>query len=589
MSRGASIASTFGAMILVLAGLVIGLFNERAYQAGRMQALTAQAEVLAATVEPAVVFFDRAAAAELVGALEADPQIDAVGVYDASGVKIAELGRAPARSAPPSGVGANLAPLARRHAVTAPIMHEGKAIGRVYLHSAPDPAVLVVQRHAGIALLMITAVLLVALARGARDSELRAAREAGLRADELARLNADLEQQVQRREAAEDALHQAQKMETLGQLTGGIAHDFNNLLQTVQGALDVISKRPDDLERVQRWSRIGLDAAERGARLTSQLLAFSRSQKLEMRPIDVGAVIHRLHELLPTVLGGGVEVQFQTDGDERPVVADAVQLELAVLNLCINARDAMPNGGRILVSVLSEHIEDDLELSPGPYLRLSVADNGVGMPADVKARAFDPFFTTKGVGKGTGLGLAQVYGIAKQSGGLARIESSAGRGTTVTILLPQILKGLQDDAPASATPDPEGGASARVLVIDDDEGVRAFICDVLDLNGYDCLAAKDGEAGLSLLARESVDLMVVDYAMPGMSGAEVAAAALALRPGLPIIIASGYAESAALEEALGRPVDLLRKPFDSSALLARVAKGLRERTPPVTPAQTPRR
>jgi CheY-like chemotaxis protein/two-component sensor histidine kinase len=301
-----------------------------------------------------------------------------------------------------------------------------------------------------------------------------------------------------------------------------------------------------------------------------------------MRPIDVSAVIRRLHELLPTMLGGGVEVQFEieTDGAERPVVADEVQLELAVMNLCINARDAMPNGGRIVVSVLSEFIDEDPELPPGPYLRLSVADNGVGMPADVKARAFDPFFTTKGVGKGTGLGLAQVYGIAKQSGGLARIESAAGRGTTVTILLPQILKTPQDDAQASAAPALGGKASARVLVIDDDDGVRAFICDVLDLNGYDSLAAKDGEAGLRVLARESIDLMIVDYAMPGMSGADVAAAALALRPGLPIIIASGYAESAALEKALGRPVELLRKPFVSSALLARVSKSLIERPQP---------
>ena len=568
--RIAAIASTSGALLLVVAGLTIGLLNERAYQAGRHQALMAQAEVLAATVEPALVFLDRSASNELVQALRATSQIAAAGIYDAEGSRIAEFHR---EGATPSSVSGATGNLSRSHAVTAPVIHEGRPIGVVYLTEASEPPTLLVRRHGGVALLLVAAVLLLLLAQSARRAQDRAAREVAARAEELERLNVDLQQQIERREVAEQALHQAQKMETLGQLTGGIAHDFNNLLQTVQGALDIISKQPADALRVERWSRIGLEAAERGARVTAQLLAFSRAQKLEMRPVLVGLLVDKLRELLPSVVGAGVSIEFEVADTGEPVLADAIQLELAVLNLCINARDAMPNGGRITVSTRSETIGDDPELIPGRYLLLSVADTGVGMPKDVMAKAFDPFFTTKGVGKGTGLGLAQVYGIAKQSGGVARIESAAGCGTTVTILLPETTGETVVDRGDPNTPEnlPSG---ARILVIDDDDGVRAFICDVLSLHGFECVAVASGATGLEHLRSQAFDLLIVDYAMPGMTGAEVVTAALAIRPALAIIVASGYAESDALEQATGRPVDLLRKPFDSSALLHRVAEGL---------------
>lgn len=575
--RVAVVASMWSAAALVAAGLVIGLFNERAYQASRAQALTAQAEVLSATVEPALVFFDRAAAGELVEALRANRQIAAAAVYDASGARVAELHRQgePAPDADGTAAGRR-APL--DHAVTAQVAHEGKTIGQVYLRNVPETPATVVQRHAGVALLLLTAVLLVWMAQSARWAQVRAAEEAAARAADLARLNADLRQQIERREAAEQALHQAQKMETLGQLTGGMAHDFNNLLQSVQGALDLIAKTPSDLPRVERWSRIGLEAAERGARLTAQLLAFSRAQKLEMKPVRLSAVIDRLRELLPSVLGGAITVGFEAADQDPPVVADAVQLELAVLNLCINARDALPNGGRILVSTRPETLVDDIELPPGEYVRLSVTDDGVGMPHDVRVKAFEPFFTTKGVGKGTGLGLAQVYGIAKQSGGLARIDDAPGGGTTVSIILPLCADAEASSSVMAQTPDHPAIGAARILVIDDDDGVRAFICEALTSHGLECVGASDGGAGLERLRTEAFDLLIVDYAMPGITGAEVATAALALRPGLPIIVASGYAESSALEVAMGRSVDLLRKPFDSSTLLNRVALSLGSQT-----------
>lgn len=574
----AVLAPMWGAVALVAAGLLISLFNERVYQASRDQALRAQAEVLSATVEPALVFLDRTAASELVEALRANRQIAAAAVYDASGERVAELHRQdsqpPARHGPVAG---KLSP--NGHEVTLQVVHEGDTVGQVYLRNIAETPLTVLQRHAGVALLLLTAVMLVGTAQMARVAQVRAAEAAAARAADLARLNADLRQQIERREAAELALHQAQKMETLGQLTGGMAHDFNNLLQTVQGALDLIAKTPSDQLRVERWSRIGLEAAERGARLTAQLMAFSRAQKLEMKPVQLGAVIERLGELLPNVLGGAISVGFEVAENGSPVVADAVQLELAVLNLCINSRDAMPNGGRILVSTRQEMFIDDVELPPGQYVRLSVTDNGVGMPPDVRAKAFEPFFTTKGVGKGTGLGLAQVYGIAKQSGGVARIDDAPGGGTTVSIILPLCDAAASSSIMAQARCYQDIGA-ARVLVIDDDDGVRAFICEALTSHGLECVGAADGLSGLERLRSESFDLLIVDYAMPGITGAECATAALALRPELPIIVASGYAESSALEAAMGRSVSLLRKPFDSSTLLERVSLGLGKHTVP---------
>jgi signal transduction histidine kinase len=555
----------------VIAGLAIGAFNEHAFQVRRVQFLAAQAEVLAATVEPALVFNDSTAAQEAAAALRADRQVAAVGVYDSGGARMAVVSRG--EVPPPRLTVMGRDDLAGR-SVARPVLHEGRRIGFVYLSAAPEAPYLFVQRHAGVALLLIAATLLVAVAQAAQAAQAGAARESRDRAVELEALNAELRQEISRRETAEEALRQAQKMETLGQLTGGIAHDFNNLLQSVQGALDIISRNPADQRRVDKWARLGLEAAQRGARVTSQLLAFSRAQKLEMRPVDINEVLGRLRELLPNVLGSAVSIRFEPGPGGALAVADATQLELAVMNLCINSRDAMPDGGEIVVATKTVDLTDDFELAPGRYLLLSVADTGVGMPEEVRARAFEPFFTTKGVGKGTGLGLAQVYGIAKQAGGVARVESSAGRGTTVTIFLPA---GGTNEPGASVPKRPTEaarGVGGRVLIVDDDEGVRAFVCDVLTGLGYACVQAADGPAGLDLLRRESFDLLIVDYAMPGMTGAQVAAIALAEQPTLPIIFASGYAESAALDEAMGRPTELLRKPFDSRTLAEHVANAL---------------
>ncbi|HYD99665.1 MAG TPA: PAS domain S-box protein [Alphaproteobacteria bacterium] len=372
---------------------------------------------------------------------------------------------------------------------------------------------------------------------------------------------------------AEAALRQAQKMEAVGQLTGGIAHDFNNLLGAVMGSLDLIRRRPADADRVRRFAEAGLQAAERGAKLTGQLLAFSRAQRIELRPVVAAELIAGMRDLLARTLGPQVRLRVRLEEGGASVRSDATQLEMAVLNLAINARDAMPAGGELTIATALRRIGDDGELRPGDYVELSVADTGTGMPPDVAARAFDPFFTTKGVGKGTGLGLSQVYGIARQAGGTARIESRPGAGTTVRVFLPRIEAEAPPDAEAAADAQAAAGA-ATILVVDDDPDIRRVLVDSLDMLGYRVVEAADGPSGLAALDSAPPDLLMVDFAMPGMNGAEVARAARARHPGLPIVFASGYADTAAIEAAAGPDAPVLRKPFRIDELQAVLAAAL---------------
>lgn len=367
-------------------------------------------------------------------------------------------------------------------------------------------------------------------------------------------------------EAAHDQLRQAQKMEALGQLTGGIAHDFNNLLTVVVGGLDLIAKRVDD-ERLQRYAQNALSAAERGARLTAQLLAFSRVQRLEVQPTYIAPLIDEMAPLLRNVLGPGIEKKFDLDAQLVPIMADPTQLEVAVLNLAINARDAMPDGGTLTISSRRRRFKDDPELEDGDYVQLSIADTGHGMPAEVQARAFEPFFTTKEVGKGTGLGLSMVYGMARQSGGTARIESEEGRGTTVSLFF-QRAKPNSDTLPSASSESVAEGAEAEgllVLVIDDDEDVRGFIAASLEEYGHRVITSADGASGISSFAKNRPDLVIVDYLMPGLTGADVARQIISDSPGQPILFVSGYSETEAIR-AVAPDAPLLAKPFRPAAL-----------------------
>ncbi|MGI8611903.1 MAG: PAS domain S-box protein [Sphingomicrobium sp.] len=374
--------------------------------------------------------------------------------------------------------------------------------------------------------------------------------------------------------AAQEQLRQSQKMEALGQLTGGIAHDFNNLLTVVVGGLDIVAKRADD-EKLRRYAENALSAAERGARLTGQLPAFGRVPRLEVRPTPVAPLIVNMRPLLRNVLGPGIEKRFNLDDEERPVMADPTQLEVAVLNLAINARDAMPEGGVLTFSTRSVKIDHDPELESGQYVELSITDTGPGMSEEVAARAFEPFFTTKEVGKGTGLGLSMVYGMARQSGGSARIASPPGGGTTVKLLFRVAEQPAAADEAAEADAERDDGEArdASVLVIDDDPDVRGFIVSSLEEQGYRVAEAGDGRKGLKAFAGDRPDLVVLDFIMPGLSGAEVASRILAQAPDQPILFVSGYSETEAVR-SVAPNAPLLTKPFRADALDKAVRKAL---------------
>jgi PAS domain S-box-containing protein len=373
--------------------------------------------------------------------------------------------------------------------------------------------------------------------------------------------------------SAQEQLRQSQKMEALGQLTGGIAHDFNNLLTVVVGGLDVIAKRIDD-PKLNRYALNALTAAERGARLTGQLLAFSRVQRLEVRPVEVAPLIHNMRPLLRNVLGPGITKEFDLDDSAPPVMADPTQLEVAILNLAINARDAMPDGGILKFVTKSLGVESDPELDDGDYVELCISDTGSGMDEAVASRAFEPFFTTKDIGKGTGLGLSMVYGMARQSGGTARIETSPGHGTAVKMY----FRAAQSPAQAESTGEAQDEATAEqrvasILVIDDDPDVRGFIAEALSDEGYKVSESADGRDGLKTFAKARPDLVVLDFVMPAMSGAEVASRMLKDVPDQKILFVSGYSETDAIRR-VAPDSPLLSKPFRSDALTRAVRNAL---------------
>jgi PAS domain S-box-containing protein len=373
--------------------------------------------------------------------------------------------------------------------------------------------------------------------------------------------------------AAQEQLRQSQKMEALGQLTGGIAHDFNNLLTVVVGGLDVVAKKVDDA-KLKRYAVNALTAAERGARLTGQLLAFSRVQRLEVRPVEIGPLIQNMRPLLRNVLGPGITKQFDLDEIDLPIMADPTQLEVAVLNLAINARDAMPDGGVLTFATRSERIENDPELGDGDYVVLVISDTGTGMDEGVASRAFEPFFTTKEIGKGTGLGLSMVYGMARQSGGTARIETAPGQGTAIKLFF-KAAKDPQEEASAEA--EDSGPArlrrSASILVVDDDPDVRGFIADALAEEGFRVRDCADGRRALEEFASDRPDLVVLDFVMPAMSGAEIATRMLSDVPDQKILFVSGYSETDAIK-SIAPNSPLLPKPFRSDALCRAVRKAL---------------
>ncbi|MFT3726508.1 MAG: ATP-binding protein [Terricaulis sp.] len=372
-----------------------------------------------------------------------------------------------------------------------------------------------------------------------------------------------------------DALFQAQKMESVGQLTGGIAHDFNNVLAGIIGALNLLQRRikAKRFDETEKYISAALDAANRAAALTSRLLAFGRRQSLDIQPINVASAVQAVRAMLGSAIGENIAVEINIADEKLIAMADQHQLESAILNLALNSRDAMPSGGKITIATGTAHVDAERhsELKPGDYVTVSVADVGAGMPADVIERAFEPFFTTKPSGAGTGLGLSMVYGFAKQAGGNVTIDSVEGLGTTITVYLPQAPEAAVDEAPAEKLEAPEGQGEI-VLVVEDDRHVRMLVMDVLEELGYQAKEATDANGALPYLeSGQRLDLLISDVGLPGLNGRQLADIARHHRPELKVLFLTGYAAHAAVRsEFLAQGMDLMTKPFDLDALAARI-------------------
>ncbi|MGC2315181.1 MAG: PAS domain-containing protein [Bradyrhizobium sp.] len=383
---------------------------------------------------------------------------------------------------------------------------------------------------------------------------------------------------AERLKATEEALLQSQKMEAVGQLTGGIAHDFNNLLTGIVGSLDLLQTRLDQgrTDNVARYIDAAMTSANRAAALTHRLLAFARRQPLVPKSVDANRLVVSLEDLLRRTIGETIDLEIVASNDLWGTLCDPNQLESALLNLAINARDAMPDGGRLAIATANVRFDsvtaDTPALSPGDYVSISVTDTGVGMSAEVAARAFDPFFTTKPIGQGTGLGLSMIYGFARQSNGHVTIDSKLGRGTSVKLYLPRHLGDVA--APhASAVRAPELAFTGEtVLVVEDEPVVRGVILEMLGEQGYRTLEAVDGPSGLRILrTNERIDLLVTDVGLPGMNGRQVADQARETRPELKILFITGYAESVAISNGFLQPgMEMITKPFDLDHLAQRI-------------------
>jgi signal transduction histidine kinase len=400
---------------------------------------------------------------------------------------------------------------------------------------------------------------------------------------ELRQLNETLENRVAEESAermkVEAALRQSQKMEAIGQLTGGLAHDFNNLLAAVGGSLALIARRvADGKPGVDRYVQAGQDAVRRAATLTQRLLAFSRQQNLDPKPTDVNKLIAEIEELIRRTVGPSIDVEVVGAGGLWPSKIDATQLESALLNLCINARDAMaPHGGHLTIETANKWLDEraarERDLPPGQYVSICVTDTGTGMTPEVIEKAFDPFFTTKPIGQGTGLGLSMVYGFVRQSGGQVRIYSELGKGTTMCLYFPRYLGQPDDSTSLSVASAIEPGDGETVLVVDDEPTLRMLISDVLEENGYNVLTAPNGPTALVHLKSDAtIDLLITDIGLPrGMNGRQLAEEARKHRPDLKVLFITGFAENAAVGHGhLDHGMDVMTKPFEITNLTEKV-------------------
>jgi signal transduction histidine kinase len=406
------------------------------------------------------------------------------------------------------------------------------------------------------------------------------------RTAELEAANQQLRNEAKSLERAQAQVRQMQKMEAVGQLTGGIAHDFNNMLAIIVGSLDMAKKYYErDPAKASKAMDHAMEGARRAAELTARLLAFSRQQPLDPKPVDVNKLVGSMSEMLTRTLGGNIRMETVLAGGLWRMFADSPQLESAILNLCVNGRDAMHDGGKITLETMNAHLDDSYaanhsEVRPGQYVAIAVSDTGTGMSAEVVSRAFDPFFTTKKPGQGTGLGLSQVYGFAKQSGGHVKIYSEVGQGTTVKLYLPRYVGEETDAAPAPSFDRPvEGKTTEIILVVEDEAGVRQMSVQMLRDLGYSVIHASDAKQAMLLVdSQPSFDLLFTDVVMPDMNGKQLADLIKRQRPELKVLYTTGYTRNAVIHNGmLDRDVSFLPKPFTIQQLATKVRQVLDQR------------
>jgi signal transduction histidine kinase len=584
IGRIAPALALFSAVVLLGTGIGLSLYVDRTYQAQRIAAVSAQARILAATATAALDFGDRQAAQEYMDALGANPEIMDGGLYQTSGALIASFPREPPASLPRSLKNLTPPKFGGILNVTVDVRMGKTILGAVVLQMPVEPLGQRAQRYGVIALLLAMAALLVAVLSVGQAALRKANHALAARAVELAAANQVLQEQIAHRQEVEAALRQSQKMEVIGQLTGGIAHDFNNLLQVVLGSLErlrMLASRGDGRfePAMDRMVEASMRGGQRAAMLTQRLLAFSRRQSLAPKALDLNKLVAGMSDLLARTLGESIVIETVLAGGLWRTLADENQLENALLNLAVNSRDAMPDGGKLTIETANAHLDEayarqEEEVAPGQYVLLAVTDTGTGMPPEVVEKVFEPFFTTKDIGRGTGLGLSQVYGFIKQTGGHVKIYSEPGQGTTIKIYLPRLLKPVDDDdAPAEARSVPRGNSQECILVVEDEASVRALTVEMLSDLGYKIVQAADGAAALATLAREpSVQLLFTDVGLPGgMNGRQLADAALLARPDLKVLFTTGYARNAIVHHGRLDPgVELIGKPFSAIDLAHRV-------------------
>jgi signal transduction histidine kinase len=567
---------------LLVAGVLMARFIDRSTARQQVSEASAQAHVLASTVTAALAFNDQKAAQEYVNAMRADPEIEAAAVFDLKGNLFA--GYPASGVSLPQHVTAGASTVSHgRLEIAVPVEQRGTPLGTVYLRRFTEPLARRGQRYGLIALLVTAVSVVVAVLAVTQRALSRAHAKLAEHAAQLARVNHDLQMQIEQREKVEEALRQAQKMEAIGQLTGGVAHDFNNLLQVILGNLERLAPRLHGTGADGELRRL-IDAASRAAAragtLTQRLLAFSRRQPLMPTTLDVNRLVVGMSELISRTLGEAIRTETQLFSNVWQVSADENQLESALLNLAVNARDAMPSGGLLTIETRNVTLDEAYARSqhgvqPGDYVQIAVTDTGSGMTKDVLERAFDPFFTTKGIGQGTGLGLSQVYGFVRQSGGHVLIYSEPGRGTTVKLYLPRqaaVPKPESKPTP-TRTPAPRGRSSETILVVEDEPEVRLLARDTLRGLGYGVREADDGRAALDIIEREPrLRLLLTDIGLPGgLDGRELADQARRRRPHLKVLFTTGYGRDATIHRATPETeADLLRKPFNAADLARKV-------------------